>query len=459
MSIVKNREKLLECGEDERSRGLLIDLVESAIRASDPKEAIRRNVTFKGDFIKVVDEEVCLKDVERIYVLGAGKASGAMAEALEKVLGDVIDAGLVCVQKGTAHMFDVKKIRLIEASHPVPSKENVKGTEEIAELAKEAGEKDLVICLISGGGSSLLTLPAEGLELDDVKEITSLLLKSGATISEINTVRRHLSRVKGGLLAKMAYPARVLSLIISDVVGDALQDIASGPTAPDPTTFMDAVKILKKYGIWEKCGESVRARLAMGVEGKVEETLKPGDAVFTRVRNFLVATNKIACNAVASEAIRRGARSLVLTTYMEGEAREVGVLTAGIVRNIAINNEPLKRPTVIVMGGETTVTIKGEAGVGGRNQELALSAALKIAGLNRCFVVSFDTDGIDGTSNAAGAIVDGKTVDRGDTCGEKAEDYLKRHDTTRFFEKIGDGLIVTGATGTNVNDVVILAVL
>ncbi|MEM1658662.1 MAG: glycerate kinase [Candidatus Jordarchaeales archaeon] len=460
MSVVKNREELLEEGGDEREeRGLLLDLVDVAIRAADPREAVKREVKFDGKAVSVAGEIFPLDKVGNVYVVGAGKASGAMAEALELVLGDLIVDGVVCVQKGTSKMFSVKKVRLFETSHPIPTEENVRGAEEVVKLVEGAGEGDIVICLISGGGSAMLTFPAEGLELRDVQEVTTLLLKSGADIGKINIVRRHLSRVKGGLLAKIAYPAFVVSLIVSDVVGDRLEDIASGPTAPDPTTLSDAVNVLKMYGLWEKCGERVKRRLLSGVEGRVEETLKPGDPVFEKVRNVLVATNRKACTAVACEAARRGLNSFILTTHMEGEAREVGCLAGGIVRSVALNGEPLRRSALIVMGGETTVTIHGDAGRGGRNQELALSAALKIAGLRKVFVVSFGTDGVDGASHAAGALVNGRTVKRGVMRGAMAEEYLRRHDTTSFFEEIGDGLIVTGPTGTNVNDIVMLAAL
>lgn len=457
---MKNRERLLEeGGEDWKERSLLLDLVELAIGVSDPRSAIRRTVRFDEGHVIIAGERIPLRSVENIYVVGAGKASGAMAEAIEEILGDFVADGAVCVQKGTSGMFNVKRIRLFEATHPIPSEENIRGAEEVARLAEEAGENDLLICLISGGGSAMLTLPAEGVELQDIQEVTATLLKSGADISKVNTVRRHLSKLKGGLLAKLAYPARVVSLIVSDVVGDKLEDVASGPTAPDPTTFSDAVNVLKRYGVWEKCGSRVKTRLTAGIEGKVEETLKPDDPVFKRVQNFLVATNRGACTAVANEAARRGLNSFILTTHMEGEAREVGCLAAGVVRSAALNQGSIKRPALIVMGGETTVTISGDAGRGGRNQELALSAALKIAGLKGVFVVSFGTDGVDGASYAAGAFVDGKTVEKGDAHGIRAEEYLQRHDTTSFFEKIGDGLIVTGPTGTNVNDILILAAL
>ncbi|MBS7288629.1 MAG: glycerate kinase [Candidatus Freyarchaeota archaeon] len=460
VAVVKNRERLLkEGGEDWEGRSLLLDLVELAIRVSDPRSVIKRTVMLDERHIIVAGEHIPIRNIENIYVVGAGKASGAMAEALEEVLGEFVTDGAVCVQKGTSSMFSVKRIRLFEADHPIPGEENIRGAEEVARLAEAAEENDLLICLISGGGSAMLTLPVEGLELQDIQEITAALLKSGVDISKVNTVRRHLSRLKGGLLAKLAYPARVVSLIVSDIVGDRLEDVASGPTAPDPTTFSDAINILKRYRLWERCGSRVKARLTAGVEGKVEETPKPNDPVFRRVQNFLVATNREACTAVANEAARRGLNSFILTTHMEGEAREVGYLVAGVARSIALNQEPLKRPALIVMGGETTVTMSEDAGRGGRNQELALSAALKIAGLKGVFVVSFGTDGVDGVSYAAGALVDGNTVKKGDVHGVRAEDYLQRHDTTSFFEKIGDGLIVTGPTGTNVNDVLILAAL
>ena len=457
--MIKNRESLLDAanGEERRARSLILDLVEKAIKVSDPRVAVRRAVSLSGEVIRVKNIRVSLRNVGHVYVVGAGKASGAMTEALEEFLKDVISGGVVCVQRGTAGTFRVKRVRLLEGEHPVPDKASVNCAREILKVVEKAGENDIIFCLISGGGSALMAMPADGLGLEEMQEITLLLLRSGATIREVNTVRRHLSKIKGGRLAEYAHPAKVISLIISDVVGDALEDISSGPTAPDPTSFSDAIIVLRKYGIWEKCSGKVRALLKRGKEGKIADTPKPGNPVFRRVSNVLIATNRIACNEVAREAARRGVHSMVLTTHMEGEAREVGCLAASILKDLAYYGKPLRKPALMIMGGETTVTVEKEGGKGGRNQELALSAALRMSGIKNAIVTSFDTDGIDGFSHAAGALVDGRTIWKGERKGLNAKDFLKRHDSTSFFELLGDGLIVTGPTGTNVNDILMLA--
>jgi len=325
------------------------------------------------------------------------------------------------------------------------------------EIAEKAGENDLVICLISGGGSSLMPLPRGDISIVDKKKITEALLKCGATINEINTVRKHISDFKGGWLAKKAYPATVLNLILSDVIGDPLDFIASGPTVPDSTTFHEAVKILKKYELWNTVPESIRKVLSDGEKGLIPETPKADDQVFKKVFTVVVGNNRFASLAACESLRSNGLNTLLLTSTLEGEARHVGTVLASIAREISISQNPVSKPAGIVAGGETTVTVKGK-GLGGRNQEIALSAALKLEGMNGVVLASLSTDGVDGPTDAAGAIVDGKTLERAANKGLNPEEFLAENNSYNFFSELGD-LIFTGPTGTNVNDVSVIIVL
>ena len=319
-----------------------------------------------------------------------------------------------------------------------------------------AGERDLVLCVISGGGSALLVAPAEGVTLGDKQEVTRLLLACGADIHEINTVRKHLSRAKGGGLARAAYPATVVSLILSDVIGDDLNVIASGPAVPDTTTFADAWDVFEKYGIWSKLPASVQTRLQKGLEGDIEDTPKAGDAVFQRCYSELVGTNIQALIAAAGAARQKGYRSLILSSTVQGEAREVVKMFAACAKEVRNSAHPIPAPACILCGGETTVTIQG-SGKGGRNQEFALAAAMVIDGLKNIVVLSGGTDGTDGPTDAAGAIVDGATMTRAHAANLDPLDFLKRSDSYYFFKALGD-LIVTGPTRTNVSDLYMVLV-
>ena len=314
----------------------------------------------------------------------------------------------------------------------------------------QAGADDLVICLISGGASALLPLPAPPVTLEEKQETTRLLLACGANIHEINCIRKHISGIKGGQLARLAYPATVLALILSDVIGDDLDMIGSGPTVPDRSTFADARAIFEKYGIWNKLPLGVRQRIA----DTAPETPKPGDRIFERVQNLIVGSNRLAVDAAAREARALGFRTMVLSTFIEGEAREAGRIHAAIAKEIVASGRPVKSPACVISGGETTVTIRG-SGLGGRNQEFALAAAIDIDGLSEVVILSGGTDGTDGPTDAAGAIADGRTVSRAQASGLDASDFLARNDSYHFFEGLGD-LLKTGPTGTNVADVRIL---
>ena len=432
----------------------LREIARQALAAVAPEACVEKAVHLKGGHL-IVDGMTCeLPREGRLLVVGFGKASARMAAALEGILGERIDVGLVVTADG--YKVPTTRVEVVEAAHPVPDARGLAAAQRIAELVSDAGEGDLVIVLISGGGSALFTLPAEGISLSDLIRVNGLLLRSGAKIQEMNVVRKHLSCVKGGQLTRLAHPARVISLILSDVPGDPLDSIASGPTAPDPTTFQDAARILRRYGIWEKVPEGVRARIEAGLRGEIPETPKPGDPVFARVRNVIVGSGRTAAEAALEAGTRLGFRGLILTTMLEGEAREVGKFFSALARELVRFGRPVAPPALLVATGETTVTVRGR-GKGGRNQELALSAALGIEGLPGVALLSLGTDGRDGPTDAAGGLVDGGTVTRLRAAGVDPEGALAENDSYHALEAAYD-LLVTGPTGTNVADLVLLGV-
>jgi glycerate-2-kinase len=458
MITIKNKEELVKNGEtklDQKARALALRSLESALNAVDSKQIIKSKLLLKNSVLHVNGYSIDLKKFKNIYVVGGGKASGSMAEALEQVLGDNITNGLVNVPRGNKNKTDI--IKLHEASHPIPDEAGVAGTRHMLEMAEQAKEDDLVICLISGGGSSLMPLPRGKISIDDKKKITDALLKCGATINEVNTVRKHISDFKGGWLAKKAYPATILNLILSDVVGDPLDFIASGPTVPDSTTFRDAINILKKHGLWSKVPASIRKVLSDGEKKLIPETPKADDEAFKRVYNVVVGNNRLASLTAQEYLKSEGSNTLLLTATLEGEARHVGVMLASIAREVYTSGNPIPKPAGIIAGGETTVTVTGK-GLGGRNQEIALAAMQNLRGMNGVVVASLATDGVDGPTDAAGAIADGKTLDRAAKMGLTPEKYLAQNDSYHFFSKLGD-LIFTGPTGTNVNDVSVIVAL
>jgi glycerate-2-kinase len=459
MITIKNKEKLIENGEtqfNKKARDLALKSLESALNAVDPKQIIKSKVLLKNSTLHVNNRYVFdLKKFKNVYVVGGGKASGSMAEALEQVLGGLIKEGWVNIPYGSKQKTDI--IKLHEANHPIPDDSGVEGTRRMVKIAEQAEKDDLIICLISGGGSSLMPLPRDEITIADKREITDALLKCGATINEINTVRKHISDFKGGWLAKKAYPATILNLILSDVVGDPLDFIASGPTVPDSTTFSDAIKVLKKYGLWEKAPASIRKVLSEGEKGKIPETPKANDEAFKKVFNVVIGNNRLATQTAQNYLKSEGLNTLLLTSTLEGEARHIGTMLASIAHEVSASGSPIPKPAAIIAGGETTVTITGK-GKGGRNQEIALAAALKMNGMEGAVLASLSTDGIDGPTDAAGAIVDGKTLTRAAKKGLIPEEFLAENDSYNFFSKLED-LIFTGPTGTNVNDISIVIVL
>ena len=429
-------------------------IFQAALQAVDPVAASLRHVRVEDEHLLVAESRLSLDDYDRILVVGAGKAGAPMAKAIEELLRDRIANGVVVVKAG--HDLPLQQIQLREASHPVPDEHGVRGAEEILAVARDADKRDLIICLISGGASALLVAPAEGLTLADKQAVTQNLLACGATIHEMNTVRKHLSRVKGGRLAHLAHPATVVSLILSDVVGDDLEVIGSGPTVPDPTTFLDTEQILKFYALWDKLPAPVRDHIEKGVAGAIEESPKPDDPAFQHVILDLVGTNLQALEAASKEAEHQGYRPIILTTKVEGEAREIVKVHTSIAKEILSSSNPMPPPACILCGGEPTVTLKGN-GKGGRNQEFALAAALEVAGAKHIVVLSGGSDGTDGPTDAAGAIVDGGTLARAREKSLDPNDYLQRNDAYNFFSSLGD-LVITGPTRTNVMDVQIVLV-
>jgi len=430
------------------AREQTLAIVRAALQAADPVEALKRAVSLQGDTLHVGAQSYNLAQYEHVYVLGAGKASAAMATALEEILGDRLSAGWINVKDG--YTAPTRRITVHEAGHPLPDARGRAGSEQIVALARQAGERDLVLALLSGGGSALMTLPVEGVPLSDMEHLTHTLLCCGATINEMNAVRKHIEQLKGGQLSRLAYPARVIALILSDVIGSPLDVIASGPTSPDPTTYADAYGVLGKYGLVQDVPVSIVQHLQRGMANQIPETPKAQDPVWPNTQNVVIASNEHAAQAAVARAQRLGLNALLLSTFVEGEAREVARILAALAREIAHSGRPLPRPACIVAGGETTVSVRGH-GLGGRNQELALAAALSIAGLQNVAILSLGTDGSDGPTDAAGAIATGRTVARGAEQGLRPLSYLADNDAYHFFQSIGD-LVITGPTNTNVND-------
>ncbi|KYH27418.1 glycerate 2-kinase [Halalkalicoccus paucihalophilus] len=428
------------------ARELALDCIEAGIEAADPERAIAESVSLDGDRLTVGERSYDLGAYEEVVVLGGGNAGGRMASAIEGVLGDRIDRGVVV----TDAPEETEKIEVLPGDHPVPSERGVDSTRRMLDLANETREETLAIVLISGGGSALMPAPAEGISLSDLQEVTEALLASGAEIDEINAVRKHCSAFKGGGLARRAAPSTVVSLIVSDVIGNDLSTIASGPTAPDARTFEEAREILSRYGIDPP--EAIAERLERGVNGEIEETPDAGDPVFDRVDNHVIADGFTALEAVRDLADERGYEPLILSTSVRGEAREAAKTHVAVAEEVRRTGHPIEPPAVICSGGETTVTIRGD-GTGGPNQEFALSAAIELRGSEGIALASVDTDGIDGASDAAGAVVDGESVsDR-----ETARAALAENDVYPYLEE-RDSLIETGATGTNVNDLRVLVI-
>ncbi len=420
----------------------------AGLQAVDPVVAIHESVQRDHDILTVAGQRYSISDFARILVIGAGKAGAPMASAIETILQDDLTAGIVNVKYG--HVSELRSVRLIEAGHPVPDESGQHGAREIVQILENASERDLVFCLISGGGSALLPLPAGQITLQEKQTLTSRLLACGAPIHEINAVRKHISEVKGGQLARIAQPATLVTLVLSDVVGDRLDAIASGLTVADPTSFADVERIVMKYDLAGGLPEAIEDHFRKGVRGVIPDTPADGDPIFTNTQNVIIASNFQAIQAAEKKAAQLGYRTLILSSTIEGETRDVAGVHAAIAAEIQKSGHPVSPPVCVLSGGETTVTLRGN-GKGGRNQEFVLAAAQDISGLPATVILCAGTDGTDGPTDAAGAICDGETIARAENLGLRAEDHLRNNDAYPYFQALGD-LLITGPTHTNVMD-------
>jgi len=439
-------EKLLRC------HGLKI--IDLAIKAVRPENIIHKHVWLNESELTIYDRKFHLKDFSKICILGAGKAGASMALSIETILGRNLHDGLVVVKEG--HKLNTGTVKLIEAGHPVPDQRSVIGCQQLINFIRKYNQADtLFIFLLSGGASSLLTSPAKGITLADKQQITDLLLACGADIKEINTVRKHLSNVKGGRLAQLMQPAHVVSLIISDVIGDNLETIGSGPTAGDPSSWSDCRNILTYYDLFDQISEPVRNSIIQGEKGLIEDTPSPDEPYFKNVSNNIIASNEKALLAAADAARQLHYQTFILPKPISGETKKAVAYHLEIIRKITNNNHSVSPPCCIISGGETTVKLEDDPGIGGRNQEFALSAAIEMDGLKNVALFSVGTDGTDGPTDAAGALATGSTAARARKMKLDPFHYLVHHDSYTFFDRIGD-LIITGPTLTNVMDIHII---
>jgi glycerate 2-kinase len=438
----------------DNQKEILGRILKAGLDAVDPEAAVRNCVRREGNRLFVGERAYALDRYQRIFLIGAGKGTAPMAKALEEILGDHLTSGWIIVKYG--YGMPLEKTRTMEAGHPIPDEAGLEATEFVLGKMQECGEEDLIVCAFSGGGSALLPAPFPPLSFDEKQQTTRLLLESGATINEINAVRKHLSRSKGGRLATTAYPATLISLMLSDVIGDRLDVIASGPTVPDESTFGECISIVERYGLTEKLPQEVMKLFRLGAAGLIPETPKMGDEVFSKVQNLIVGNNRNALLAARHQAVSLGYNTMILSSQIEGEAREVARVFAAIGKEISQAGFPISPPACVLAGGEPTVTIHGK-GKGGRNQELALACAISIDGWDRIFLLSAGTDGTDGPTDAAGAIVSGLTCMRARQGDLNPRSYLMANDSYSFFESLGD-LLKTGPTRTNVMDIICMLV-
>lgn len=434
-------------------RRLVTRMLRQALNASHAGKALRRTIQKDGERLTIGSRLYDLRDYERVVVVGAGKASATMARAIEPLLGRRLDSGLVIVKYG--HAVSTTRITVEEAGHPVPDRAGQAATRRLLALTSSLTARDLLIVLLSGGASSLMPAPVSGVTLADKQRVTRQLLRCGAGIGEINTVRKHLSKIKGGCLAAST-KATIVTLILSDVLGDDLSAIASGPTAPDPTTYDQAVDCLKRYRLWSSTPRSVRAHLEQGRRGRHAETPKPGAALFRRNHHEIIGNNESALAALTSTARSAGLRTVLFPAFM-GEARVAGAQMGSFARSVLARQGWKLKPCCLIAGGETTVTVKGRGG-GGRAQEFAVAAAQAIAGLPNVWMAALGTDGTDGPTDVAGALVNGDTWNRARRIGVDLSAALKRNDTYPALKRLRCH-IITGPTGTNVNDLYLAFIL
>ncbi|MFX0094828.1 MAG: glycerate kinase [Candidatus Hodarchaeota archaeon] len=453
--VIQNQQELLKGqlnNKTKKSYTFALKLAENMFKAINPAHLIHQNIQFDSSSqILSIGEWHYDLDQRHVIIIGGGKASGTMVQELERIIpSEIIVGGCVNVPKEQVQAIKTDKIEIIGAGHPLPDPDGVKGVKRIISYVKTAKEEDLIICLISGGASAMLPDPVPGISLDDLQNFTDLLLRCGATIHEINACRKHIGSIKGGQLAHMA-ASTMVCLILSDVIGDNLGTIASGPTSPDPSTFQDVRNIFTKYNLWSKIPVSVKQRIELGLQQEISETPKPGNPIFDRIHNHIIGNNRLACLTILEMAKRASYNTVLLTSLGEGEAREVGTFFGTIAREVKISDHPIPAPAVIVFGGETTVKVLGK-GKGGRNQELAVATARKIDNTEGIVIVSLGTDGFDGPTDCAGAIVHSQTMNNVREKGLSIEMALKNNDCYPLLKSL-ISLIFTGVTGTNVADV------
>ncbi|MBU0993508.1 MAG: glycerate kinase [Proteobacteria bacterium] len=443
--------------EDKKLQKMRTDAIAifaKGIEAVEPFSTVKNACRTEAGRLVICGKSFNLSRFNRIYMIGFGKATAPMASAMEDLLKEHLTAGIIIVKYG--HGIHMNRTRIIEAGHPIPDEKGVSGTTDILELARQAGKNDLVICLVSGGGSSLLVHPAAGITLEDKQEISRILIECGATIQEINTIRKHLSAVKGGQLASLVYPATLVTLMMSDVVGDDPGIIASGPTVPDKSTFKDCLDVMGKYNLGNRLPSRVKTHLENGLNGLVNETPASNHEAFKTSWHWVIGNNMTAILSAQKEAERLTYNTVILSSMIEGENRHVAAVHTAIVREIMKTGHPINVPACILSGGETTVTVTGK-GKGGRNQEFALACVKNIHDLGQVVILSTGTDGTDGPTDAAGAIVDSHTFSRSRSLCLDPEAYLRNSDSYEFFKKLDD-LFITGPTHTNVMDLRILLV-
>lgn len=445
----QNREQVCNHGNG-RLRNLALDILEAGLEAADPGREVRAHVHLNGNNLVVYGKEFDLNRYARIFLFGAGKATLPITQVLEEMLGDRISDGVVILKKGS--QSTLRRVQVFYGAHPIPDEEGNRGAKAMLAMADGLTEKDLVIAAFTGGSSALLPLPANGISLADKQEVNRILLSCGAEITQINAVRKHLSQVKGGLLARHILPATIINLTVSDVVGDML-DYITDPTVADTSTFEDARQVVTDFNLWEHLPQSVVLHLRNG--GNAQET--PKDFSHDPVHSFIVLDSAVACQAAEEKARQLGFNTMILTTMLKGEAREAGSFLAAIAQEIVLYGRPMARPCAIILGGENTVTLNGNHGLGGPNQELVLSAALGICGLEDVVIAAIDTDGTDGPTDICGAIVDGSSALQPQNAGLNLNKALRMHDASRYLEHLGDAL-KAGQTGTNVNDLKLILI-
>lgn len=425
-------------------------ILNGAIESVSPLTLIEKQVKIEGNVLHLpTNIQIDLNSFERIFICGAGKASGTMTRAMEKLLGERLWGGEVIVKYG--HKDKLEKVKQHEAGHPIPDENTLQATEEMLMSLNTLTEKDCVIVLITGGGSALMEKLPKTITLEDLQSLSGVLLQCGATIHEINCIRKHISEIKGGQLARNIFPAKCITLILSDVIGDNFSVIASGPTSPDPSTFSDALAILRKFKINNQIPKSIFEHLQKGVNGKINETPKKDDKIFKSVTNVILGNNRLALLTARDKAEELGYNTLVLTSMLQGEAKEIAHVFSSVIKEIYETDMPINKPACLLAGGEPTVQIKGD-GKGGRNQELAL--ALALTNIENSYVFfSCGSDGTDGPTDAAGAIVDNHTLIRAKEAGLDPQNFLQNNDAYNFFNPLND-LIITGPTGTNVMDII-----